>query len=360
MINQLKRFNIVIALLIATQFAFGQLKPDSTKKPVKFAAIPIITYNRTQGICIGASTSAFYKVNKEDTVSPPSYTGLMGIYTAEKSWVAGIGQQFYLKEDKWRVRAYLIKGDVNYQFFNEDANDNVGQFEDYANDVVIAMMQIQRKIWKRLYGGLFGEYNNTKTYFTSKGDSLDERNMSNIGYVFSQDSRDNVYFPTTGIFMNFRNQFHRDWTGSDNNFTRFQINYNHFFDVLKDQRHIMIARLNFDIATGDIPFQGQGIVGRDDVRGYSQGKYRGNQVYALQSEYRWMFSNSKFGMVGFLGVASAVESFSDIFNTSLLPGVGAGLRYRIIPSMKVNVGVDVGFGKDDYSLTFRIGESFAR
>ena len=73
-----------------------------------------------------------------------------------------------------------------------------------------------------------------------------------------------------------------------------------------------------------------------------------------------MFNDSRFGMVGFLGVATAVESVSDIFNTSLLPGVGAGLRFRLIPSLKVNVGADVGFGKDDYSLTFRIGEAFGR
>ena len=65
-------------------------------------------------------------------------------------------------------------------------------------------------------------------------------------------------------------------------------------------------------------------------------------------------------MVGFLGVASAVEKFSDIFSSELLPGVGAGLRYRMIPSMKINIGVDGGIGKDDRSLTFRIGESFGR
>jgi len=65
-------------------------------------------------------------------------------------------------------------------------------------------------------------------------------------------------------------------------------------------------------------------------------------------------------MVGFLGIASAVESFSDIFNTALLPGGGVGVRYRMIPAMKINIGIDVGFGKDDYSLSFKIGESFAR
>ena len=114
------------------------------------------------------------------------------------------------------------------------------------------------------------------------------------------------------------------------------------------------------VATGNVPFQGQGVVGRDDIRGYSQGQFRGNQVYALQSEYRWRFNNSRFGMVGFAGVASAVENFSDIFNSALLPGIGAGLRFQLIPALKINIGVDVGFGKNDYSLTFRIGEAFAR
>jgi hemolysin activation/secretion protein len=160
--------------------------------------------------------------------------------------------------------------------------------------------------------------------------------------------------------MNFKNRFYRDWVGSDNNFERYEINYNQFFDLLNDQRHILIARVNLNLASGNVPFQGQGIVGGDDIRGYSQGKYRGNQIYALQSEYRWMFNRSRFGMVGFVGIASAVESFSDIFKSTLLPGAGAGFRYQIIPAMKINIGVDVGFGKDDYSLTFRIGESFGR
>ena len=357
----LKHFKIILLTIAisASQIAFAQFKTDSTKK-VNFAAIPIINYNRTQGVIVGAMTSAFYKVNANDTISPASSTALFGIYTAEKSWIAGAGQELFLKQDTWRIRAFVLKGNVYYQFFNGDANNNVGQYEDYSNEAVMIISQVQRKIWNRIYGGLYIEYNNTKTYFTAQDDSLDERKMNNIGYVLSQDSRDNVYFPTTGNFVNFKNQFYRDWIGSDNDFVRYQINYNHFFDLLQDQRHILIARINLNIATGDVPFQGQGIVGGDDIRGYSQGKYRGNQIYTLQSEYRWMFDSSKFGMVGFLGIASAVENFSDIFNSDLLPGGGVGVRYTLLPDLGINIGADVGFGKDDYSLTFRIGESFGR
>lgn len=350
----------LLALLISYSQVNAQHKSDSTKKAVRFAGLPIITYNRTQGIYLGAMTSAFYKVNNNDTISPPSSTALVGLYTQEKSWMFGGMQQLYLNEDTWRIRFAGVRGNINFQFYNGDTEANTGGFENYSNDIVMVQTQVQRKIWNRIYGGVFAEYNNTKTYFTSQGDSLDERNMSNLGYIFSMDTRDNVYFPTKGVYANFKHQFYRDWLGTTNNFVRFKVNLNKFFDLLKDQRHILVARANLEIATGDVPFQGQGIVGMEDIRGYSEGKYRANQIYAIQSEYRWMFNNSRFGMVGFFGIASAVESFSDIFNSTLLPGGGAGIRYRMIPAMKINIGIDVGFGKDDYSLSFKIGESFAR
>ena len=47
---------------------------------------------------------------------------MIGIYTAEKSWLVGIGQQLYLKQDKWRMRV-LVKGNANYQYFNGEANN---------------------------------------------------------------------------------------------------------------------------------------------------------------------------------------------------------------------------------------------
>jgi hypothetical protein len=127
---------LLVALLFPSIGVYAQLKADSTEKPVRFAAIPMINYNRTQGIIVGAVVSAFYNVNKKDTLSPPSNTALMGIYTAEQSWIAGVGQLLYLKQDKWRIKSFAVVGNVNYQYFNGDANTNVGQYEDYSNKVV--------------------------------------------------------------------------------------------------------------------------------------------------------------------------------------------------------------------------------
>src|ERR671912_220541 len=96
-------------LLFILIFAFGLVNgQDSTAKPKKarsIAAIPMINYNRTQGAVIGALVSKYYKINKQDTISPTSSTGIMGIYTQEKSYVFTGYARLYFAEDRWRITA---------------------------------------------------------------------------------------------------------------------------------------------------------------------------------------------------------------------------------------------------------------
>ncbi len=122
---------------------------------------------------------------------------------------------------------------------------------------------------------------------------------------------------------------------------------------------MLVSRLFTDIAAGEVPFNGENVVGQDDLRGYSQGRYRAEQVYALQTELRQNIHN-KFGMIGFLGVGYAMDKPSELAQVDILPSAGLGFRYLMIPDEKINIGVDVGVGRDDWSLTFRIGETFGR
>ena len=52
-------------------------------------------------------------------------------------------------------------------------------------------------------------------------------------------------------------------------------------------------------------------------------------------------------MFTILGVATA---FKD-----LLPAIGVGIRFMAIPSEKINIGIDVAKGIDDWGIYFRIG-----
>ena len=363
---------LLFFLLFAFVFVDGQdstvtNKQDSTATPKKrssIAAIPMFNYNRTQGVMLGAMVSKYYKMNKKDTISPSSNTGITGIYTQQKSYVFIAYSKLYFAEDRWRITAAAGTMDVNFQFYFEDPVASVGNFYDYSTKANFAVLQVQRNIFRRIYVGPTGTFNKSTTTFgfpdASGKDSVTTSNLNNVGYIISNDTRDHVQYPTRGMFLTFKNQFFRSWVGSDYKFEKYILTYNQFFKLSKkDDRQVLAVRANLNIADGDVPFEGQTVVGGDDIRGYSQGKYRANQIYTLQGEYRWNFYK-RWGMVAFAGVASAVPKFSDIAINELLPGVGAGLRFRMLPHEKINVGIDGGVGKGDYSITFRLGEAFGR
>jgi outer membrane protein assembly factor BamA len=355
-------------LLFLTLWAFsvahGQDSTATKKQRSGIAAIPMLNYNRTQGIVVGALVSNYFKINKNDTISPSSSIGVTGIYTEQKSYAFLIYSQLFFAEDRWRVLAAAGTMDINFQFYLENPASSVGDFYDYSTKANFVMMQVQRNIFKRIYVGPTSSFIKSTTTFgipdASGQDSVSKSDLNNIGYIISNDTRDHVQYPTRGMFLSFKNQFYRSWVGSDYGFERYIITYNQFFKLTKkDDRQVLAVRASLNIASGDVPFEGQTVVGGDDIRGYSQGKYRNDQVYTLQAEYRWNFYK-RWGLVAFAGVASAVEKFADIPDNDILPGVGAGLRFKMLPSEKINIGIDYGVGKDDYSITFRIGEAFGR
>jgi hypothetical protein len=111
---------------------------------------------------IGAFAAGYYKLNRNDTISPSSYTGLGGIYTAQKSYFLAAFQQLYFNEDRWRIQAGVGVLDVNFQFFYENPVAGLGNFVDYSTQGSFAVVQVQRKVIWKLYAGLIGQYNDSK------------------------------------------------------------------------------------------------------------------------------------------------------------------------------------------------------
>ena len=369
MISNIKTLFIVLTFCLFPLFLSAQFgaKKDSTKK-VSFAAIPIINYNTTMGVMAGGMGSAFYKLNAKDTISPSSSSMVFGMYTGNKTWM-GLGvQKFYFNEDKWRAKVVAGTGNFFFQFFQGLPGGMSGQYYDdgiwidFDTRGTFALGEIQRQLVKNFYLGFEALFMRAETTFDipiGEENPKSKASMNSLGYTLQFDNRDNVNFPVTGFFANFKNRFIREVFGATENYDNFEISANHFWDIKKNSKSILVSRIYTNIASGDVPFQAQNFIGGDDLRGYSKGEFRGNQVYAIQAELRQNVYK-KFGMVGFIGVGSAVQEFADMPDAELLPSIGVGVRYLMIAKEKVNIGIDVGVGKDDWSLTFRIGEAFSR
>ncbi len=354
--------NLAISLILTATLSISYAQEKEEKdKPVKFAGIPMISYNRTVEFAGGALLNAYYKMNRNDTISPSSSTSLIGMYTTNHSYFAAFVQQFYLKEDRWRLKLIGGYGNANLQVYHEF--NQAGQYVDYGTKMGILSLDVKRKVYGKWYLGLSGSIMRANTTFDvthpETGEKLtDNQQMNNGGVNVLFDNRNNVNYPTKGLQVTLNNQFYEKWMGNDSSFYQLEFTYNFYFNF-KSERKVMLLRYFSKMSFGAVPFQGQNVVRGDDIRGYSQGKYRDNLVSAYQAEYRHRFKN-RFGFVAFAGVATAVPDFEGFLNATYLPGVGVGLRYMLIKKEKINIGIDVAVGKDDWSLTFRVGEAFSR
>lgn len=353
---------ITLIMILVGSFSFQAQSQNDSNKKINWAAIPVVNYSNTTGASFGVMANAYYKVNFNDSISPSSSTGVFGMYTTNQTSFLAVFQRLYLNEDAWRMMLAFGTGNINSQYWQEFPIGG-GDFIGFGTRAQFAMGQVEHKVFNNLYVGINATFIQSKTTFNFPDffpDSLkyDKRNMNNLGFQVNYDKRDHQINPYKGFNIKLKGNFFREWMKSDNDFNKLRFTYNQYF-TLKNEKNILATRFNAVISTGDVPFQGQNVVGQDDIRGYSSGRYRNDQVYAAQAEYRWRF-HDKFGMVGFIGVASAVKHFDDIFNSELLPGTGAGFRYLMIPKERINIGVDFAKGKGDWGIYFRIGEAFGR
>ena len=106
-------YTFLLVLCLSSSIAFSQ-KKDKAAKKVNFTAVPVVNYSNATGFSLGAMGQFFYKVNKKDSISPVSSSGVFGMYTTNGTWFGALFQRFYLDEDRWRILASVGAGNINY------------------------------------------------------------------------------------------------------------------------------------------------------------------------------------------------------------------------------------------------------
>lgn len=347
-----------LAVLSIFFFAWQDLRAqdedmvDEKRKKRKFdlAGIPIVSYNTSYGAIIGANTMLFFDVNPHDTISHASVIGLGGGFSQNRSLFAAGFTQLYLQENKWRVSAAGGVGNINFQYFESPIEAGEGDFVDYSAVNTFGVLKVLRRVKGHLYAGGVMKLQYTNTSFETVRPREEIVNANGIGITASFDSRNHVYNPRVGVFATLTLLNNAGWLGSDSAFysTRFFINY--YLPVSRNS--VLATRLTCFGGFGDVPFSGQQSIGGKDIRGYTDGRYRGNIELTTQAEYRWNFYR-RWGLVAFFGVALTERPYSGI-----LPGGGAGLRFKMLEKRNVNIGLEGALGKQDQGIYFRIGETF--
>jgi len=318
----------------------------------KFMPIPFVNYDRSMGFSIGAVPMLMFNPTEKDTISPSSLIGGVGFWTTNKSWfLMGFGK-FYLGKDNWRISTAGGIGTVNYQFYLESP---ISGWIPYQSEADFVMVKLERRIYNKLYGGVSYIHANV----ISATESLplsDTLAINGLGFNLSVDRRSNPYYPRVGYYTTIKYNTNPEFMGNETLSKRIQMDHNHYFST-RQKKDVVAARLFAGLGLGDLSFNQQFIVKDTDIRGYTQGAFRGDYLLSLQGEYRWNF-HRRWGAVGFGGLATVFGAINESDNGKILPGLGTGIRFRVFPETNFSVGIDAAVGLDDWGVYFQIGEAF--
>jgi outer membrane protein assembly factor BamA len=346
----------LIILLAFSSAVYSQVGEGGVRGRIegdfKFIPIPYLNYNRSIEFTFGALPLAMFNPVGKDTLSPSSLAGLLGIYSTNKTWFFMGFTKIYLDQDNWRITAAGGLGSINFQFYIANP---INIWIPYNTSIDFGFVQGERRIYDKLYLGISYIYLKFKTKTNLPTDGRVDI-QKGFGLKVSLDKRDNVYYPINGIHTSIKYFAYPEGMGNDRSSNKIQIEYNHYFPF-REEKDVLVARMYLGLGIGDLSFNQQFIVGQKDIRGYTQGEFRGNYLAALQGEYRWNFSG-RWGIVGFLGFATLFEAINEEDDGRILPGIGTGIRFTAFEDNNMNVGLDIAGGYKDWGIYFRIGEAF--
>lgn len=345
----------LVAWCIVSIAAVAATEPLPKKKGFEFVPAPLISYNRSIGFMVGMAPMAMYPLRESDTVSPRSISAVAGFYSTSGTWMGATFHKLYFNEDRWRVLAGAGVASVNFQtYVSGSFNDMLG----YNTGAYFAIAEVQRQIIPHVYAGVRFMLSQASTVFDSLAPEPVVEDFRTLGLVAALDFRDAQYYPRSGSNTELRVDLIPTWLGNSRSGTKI-IGATNIYIPQRDSQDVIALRAMIGSGIGaDLPFSYEFIVGKGrDIRGYTQGVYRGNTMAATQGEYR-MHIAGKWGAVGFAGIATVYGSQTPSQDGTLLPCIGAGIRYLIFEQNTMNIGLDGAIGRGDWGVYFQIGEAF--
>lgn len=341
-------------------------EPGNTLVP-----LPVMFYMPETGFGFGAVASYyFYPGSGPDSHSAtrvqPSTVSAILIYTAKKQTIIQFSGELYPAGGD-----YLTRGTIGYSKFpntfwgiGNDAPDEAE--EDFTPVSYELSFELQRQVGPGWYAGLVGQAAYRRLDAVADGGLLATRavpgtsdgRIVGLGVSLTRDTRDNTVFPRSGNYHQLSGRLYDGALGSEYQFASITADLRRY--TSPGGGHVLALRVLGQGTVGTAPFDRMPQLGGDALlRGYFGGRFRDQDLIALQAEYRmrvWW----RFGAVGFVSAGQVAPRIGDLGLDRFKPAAGAGLRILLSPEEGLNIRADYGWGFAVNSSGFylSIGEVF--
>ncbi len=338
---------------------------DSSKKH-HLLLFPVIAKSIETGWEFGGAGSFTFHVNKSDTITRTSSIQAVAIYSTKKQFVSAINGTQYFNNEKFILTEQISFSSFPDKFWGLGNRTPNSAEEPYQFKQFYVYAHLMRKIAPRLFIGGIYEFQTVWDIHYENGGLFDKENIpgkdgykvSGLGASITYDSRNDAFAPNQGIFAQFFFNHFNPILGSDFKYTNFVFDLRKFIRLNK--RQVLALQLySFNNSGADIPIRSlASLGGASQMRGYYSGRYRDHQLIVSQAEYR-IDIKKRFGIVAFGGLGNVNDQFSHASFENIKYSYGAGCRFALNKSEKLNIRLDYGMGNGvNKGFYLQIGEAF--
>jgi outer membrane protein assembly factor BamA len=336
----------------------------TARPPARTVILPYLGSAPETGLQYGAT---IFRVRQPaDSGTRPSSAQLFANYTAKSQARAFLEVDRWTAGNRWRTTARVEwqRFPLPYYGFGDDTPASAEEL--YTPRGVLALATVQRRIRGALYA--FGGYRYQDVDVVETADTGVLRRGSVVGSEGGRvgqlqggalwDSRDNVFAPRRGAFVQVTGSAAAAPFGSEFDFRRVVVDARRFL-ALGGGRVVAVQGV-VETTGGAAPFDQVSLVGNSNyLRGYTRGRFRDQHLAALQAEYRAPLAG-RLGWAAFAGGGRVASRVGDLAGGArVLPSYGLGARWLLFASSRSTVRVDYARGADGQSgLYVALNEAF--
>lgn len=319
---------------------------------------PAVGYGAVGGVAfiskpLGAARDGFGR---------PNISFIGGMATENGSWGVFAADLRHWLDDRLQTLAAAVYAEVQLDFHGLGKNSLLADDPlRYQLGPKAAAVQARYRIGDTLlWAGLRYAFAVTEVSFDAPSSTPglpDYDSSSRVGgltAVTSYDSRDNIFTPVRGTYLEASFGLFGKALGGEDQFERAGLVAIQYFSL---PFHLHLG-LRGDAASsfGDAPFYLQPFV---NLRGVPLLRYQGEQSAQAEAELRWQFWE-RFSLLGFAGAGAVWNDFEAVDSPRGVPSGGGGFRYEIARAYGLHMGIDLAFSPDTTAVYLQVGSAWMR
>ena len=335
---------------------------DSTKN-FQLTALPVLFFLPETGLGFGGLGLSTFRLKGEPKESRPSSVQLGLTFTSKKQLLFFMPFEIYSDNEKWRFIGELGYYQYFYNYYGRGVNSQEEDLETYDADFPRLRFSALREVFPGISIGMGYEFDGYNVINLEPDGLLDNSNeigkdggtVSNLGLVAFYDTRDNIFFPTKGFFLQTSAFTAMKFLGSSFAYSKLEINAS-YYKQLKGN-HILASNIFLGTRSENAPFLDLNSLGTRRTRGHNARRFQDNAELSAVVEYRFPIAG-RFGGVLFGSTGTVSPTLGDTFSSRFRNALGTGLRYIVNKKEGTRIRVDYGISSEGGQFYFTINEAF--